>query len=376
MYTEQTFLGDLLPNSVPEIQRTNLSNVVLLLKSLGSRDVFSFPFIDPPSPSSISSSLYQLWSLGALDDRGELTDLGLQMARFPLDPPLSKVLLTASRLECLIEVVVVVAMLSVQSVFFRPKDRIEESEAAREKFSVPESDHLTLLNVFVQWKRHKSQEKWSERHFLHQKALVRVEEVFNQILEIYSSVMGQERPEIHWRPNPLCWDNLRKAFCSGYFHNSSKIRAIGQYVNLSTSIPAYIHPSSSLFLSGVNPDYVIYHEVVITSKEYMNTVSAIDPEWLVTFAPYIFKINSKESKAESRPAPISNGAEESRGSSGAEGGSHPRGRVPESKGEPEADSSSNLDSKPSPGPSGPGPKRSRGGDAMNRNALSFSFDEP
>ncbi|OII73937.1 PRP16p pre-mRNA splicing family SFII helicase [Cryptosporidium ubiquitum] len=296
MYTEQTFLVDMLPNSIPEIQRTNLSNVVLLLKSLGSEDVFSFPFIDPPSSSSISTSLYQLWSLGALDDKGSLTDLGRQMARFPLDPPLSKVLLTANKLDCLIEVIVVVAMLTVPSVFYRPKDRVEEADASREKFSVPESDHLTLLNIFIQWKRHGSHVKWSEKHFLHQKALLRVEEVFKQILEIYSNIINIETiPKVDWKPNPMCWDNLRKAFCSGYFHNSAKIRAIGQYVNLSTSVPAYIHPSSSLFLSGVNPDYLVYHEVIITSKEYMNTVSAIEPEWLNFYAPHIFKLNIYDS---------------------------------------------------------------------------------
>ncbi|TRY50620.1 Prp16p pre-mRNA splicing factor HrpA family SFII helicase [Cryptosporidium tyzzeri] len=299
MYTEQTFLADMLPNSVPEIQRTNLSNVVLLLKSLGSEDVFSFPFIDPPSSSSISTSLYQLWSLGALDDNGSLTDLGRQMARFPLDPPLSKVLLTANKLDCLIEAIVVVAMLTVPSIFYRPKDRLEEADASREKFSIPESDHLTLLNIFIQWKRHGSNIRWSERHFLHQKALIRVEEVFNQIVEIYSNIMSMETiPRIDWKPNPLCWDNLRKAFCSGYFHNSAKIRAIGQYVNLSTSVPTYIHPSSSLFLSGVNPDYLIYHEVIITSKEYMNAVSAIEPEWLNFYAPHIFKLNINDSNKE------------------------------------------------------------------------------
>ncbi|KAH8582785.1 Prp16p pre-mRNA splicing family SFII helicase [Cryptosporidium sp. chipmunk genotype I] len=299
MYTEQTFLADMLPNSVPEIQRTNLSNVVLLLKSLGSEDVFSFPFIDPPSSSSISTSLYQLWSLGALDDNGSLTDLGRQMARFPLDPPLSKVLLTANKLDCLMEVIVVVAMLTVPSIFYRPKDRLEEADTSREKFSIPESDHLTLLNIFIQWKRHGSHVRWSERHFLHQKALLRVEEVFKQIVEIYSNTMSMETiPRIDWKPNPLCWDNLRKAFCSGYFHNSAKIRAIGQYVNLSTSVPAYIHPSSSLFLSGVNPDYLVYHEVIITSKEYMNTVSAIEPEWLNFYAPHIFKLNVYDSNKE------------------------------------------------------------------------------
>ncbi|KAH8741605.1 Prp16p pre-mRNA splicing factor [Cryptosporidium ryanae] len=297
MYTENTYYADLFENNVPEIQRTNLSNVVLLLKTLGSDDVFSFPFIDPPSQSSIVSSLFNLWSLGALDDGGNLTELGAQMSRYPLDPPLSKALITAKDLDCVVEVIVVVSMLSVPSIFFRPKDRIEEAESSREKFSVPESDHLTLLNVFLQWKRNKSSQKWSEKHFIHQKALSRVQDIFFQIYDIYLCNNGckQTRDESLWRINYSSWENVRKSFCSGFFHNSGKMHGIGQYINLITSAPAYIHPNSSLFYSGVNPDYVMYHEVLITSKEYMNTVSAVEPSWLLLYASCIFKSSIFES---------------------------------------------------------------------------------
>ena len=96
--------------------------------------------------------MYQLWVLGALDNLGELTPIGRKMVEFPLDPSLSKMLITSESLGCSAEVLTIVSMLSVPTVFYRPKERAEESDAARERFFVAESDHLTLLNVWQQWK--------------------------------------------------------------------------------------------------------------------------------------------------------------------------------------------------------------------------------
>ena len=86
--------------------------------------------------------------LGALDNTGGLTELGRKMVEFPLDPPLSKLLIVSEGLQCSEEILTIVSMLSVPAIFFRPKDRETESDAAREHFQVPESDHLTLLNVY------------------------------------------------------------------------------------------------------------------------------------------------------------------------------------------------------------------------------------
>jgi pre-mRNA-splicing factor ATP-dependent RNA helicase DHX38/PRP16 len=92
--------------------------------------------------------MYQLWILGALDNTGSLTELGRKMVEFPLDPPLSKMLIISEKFNCTDEILTIVSMLSVPAIFFRPKDREVESDAAREKFMVSESDHLTLLHVF------------------------------------------------------------------------------------------------------------------------------------------------------------------------------------------------------------------------------------
>mmetsp|Transcript_25827 Transcript_25827/g.38154 ORF Transcript_25827/g.38154 Transcript_25827/m.38154 type:complete len:954 (-) Transcript_25827:33-2894(-) len=226
LYTERQFRDEIMESSIPEIQRTNLGNVVLLLKSLGVRNLLDFDFMDPPPQENIMNSMYQLWVLGALDNTGDLTSMGRRMVEFPLDPPLSKLLLFAHESgNCSSEVLIVVSMLSVPSVFFRPKDREEESDNAREKFFVPESDHLTLLNVYQRAKQYRFDQKWCERHFIHSKGIRKAREVHAQLLDL----MRQQKCE----PKSCggSWDAVRKAICSAYFYNSSKIKGIGEYVN-------------------------------------------------------------------------------------------------------------------------------------------------
>jgi pre-mRNA-splicing factor ATP-dependent RNA helicase DHX38/PRP16 len=100
------------------------------------------------------NSMYQLWVLGALSNVGDLTQAGRKMSEFPMEPSMAKMLIVSVELKCSAEMLTIVSMLSVPSVFYRPKERMEEADAAREKFNVPESDHLTLLNVFTLWKSH------------------------------------------------------------------------------------------------------------------------------------------------------------------------------------------------------------------------------
>ena len=107
---------------------------MLLLKSLNVDDLLSFDFMDPPPQDNILNSMYQLWVLGALDNTGSLTELGRKMVEFPLDPPLSKMLIMSEQFGCTEELLTIVSMLSVPAIFFRPKDREQESDAAREHF--------------------------------------------------------------------------------------------------------------------------------------------------------------------------------------------------------------------------------------------------
>jgi pre-mRNA-splicing factor ATP-dependent RNA helicase DHX38/PRP16 len=175
-------------------------------------------------------------------------------------------------------------MISIPGIFFRPKDREEESDAAREKFFVPESDHLTFLNVFIQWKQQKYSSSWCNEHFVHPKAMKKAREVHSQLLDI----MKTQR--IDHVSSGGSWDIVRKAICSAYFYNSARIKGIGEYVNMLTGIPANLHPSSALFGLGYTPDYVVYHELIMTTKEYMSCVTAVEGEWLAETGPMFFTV--------------------------------------------------------------------------------------
>lgn len=284
LYTEVAYRHEMFTNNVPEIQRTNLSNVVLLLKSLGVGDLLNFDFLDPPPRDTLIASLHQLWALEAIDDTGELTEVGKLMVEFPLDPPLSKMLLSSNIEGCTEEVATIVSMLSVPTIFYRPKERAEESDISREKFLVPESDHLTLLNVFKQWKSHGSSDRWCELNFIHAKAMRRASEVLSQLYDI----MKQQK--IMLSSAGVQWDKVRKCIAAAYVHKAARLKSIGEYFNIRNGMPCNLHPTSALYGLGYTPDYVVYHELVMTSKEYMNCVTAVDPEWLAEACPMFYAL--------------------------------------------------------------------------------------
>lgn len=284
LYTERQYKDELLPLTVPEIQRTNLANTVLLLKSLGVVDLLQFHFMDPPPQDNILNSLYQLWILGALDHTGALTPLGRQMAEFPLDPPQCQMLIVSCQMECSSEVLIIVSMLSVPSIFYRPKGREEEADGVREKFQVPESDHLTYLNVYLQWKQNNYSSNWCNEHFIHIKAMRKVREVRQQLKDI----MVQQKLSV--KSCGSDWDIVRKCICSAYFYQAARLKGIGEYVNLRTGMPCHLHPTSALYGLGTTPDYVVYHELIMTAKEYMQCATSVDGYWLAELGPMFFSV--------------------------------------------------------------------------------------
>ncbi|XP_028979712.1 pre-mRNA-splicing factor ATP-dependent RNA helicase PRP16 isoform X2 [Esox lucius] len=295
LYTQSAFKNEMLTTTIPEIQRTNLANVVLLLKSLGVQDLLLFHFMDPPPEDNMLNSMYQLWILGALDNTGALTPTGRMMVEFPLDPALSKMLIVSCDMGCSADILIIVSMLSVPAIFYRPKGREEESDQVREKFSVPESDHLTYLNVYLQWKNNNYSSIWCNEHFIHTKAMRKVREVRSQLKDI----MVQQRMNLVSCGSD--WDVIRKCICAAYFHQAAKLKGIGEYVNVRTGMPCHLHPTSSLFGMGYTPDYITYHELVMTTKEYMQCVTAVDGEWLAELGPMFYSVKQAgKSRMENR----------------------------------------------------------------------------
>ncbi|KAJ1576364.1 hypothetical protein NDA12_002800 [Ustilago hordei] len=228
-----------------------------------------------------------LWVLGALNNVGELTALGRKMGEFPMEPSLSKMLITSVEYGCSVEMLTIVSMLSVPTVFYRPKERMEESDAAREKFFVAESDHLTLLHVYNQWRNNGYRDSWCTRHFLHPKTLRKAREVRLQLEDI---LKAQKLGLISCDTD---WDGIRKCITAGYFHQAARSAGIGEYVNCRTGIKMFLHPTSALYGLGYSPEYVVYHQVVLTSKEMMSTVTQVDPNWLAELGGAFYSIKER-----------------------------------------------------------------------------------
>jgi pre-mRNA-splicing factor ATP-dependent RNA helicase DHX16 len=282
IYSLWSYENELEENPVPEIQRCNLGNVVLILKSLGIEDLVHFDFLDPPSSETLIRALEELYALGALNDQGQLTKLGRRMAEFPVDPKLSKSIIQSHLYLCTNETISVAALLSVgNSVFYRPKDKIIHADNARLSFSGREGDHITLFNVYSQWEDANFSVNWCKEHFIQARSMQKARDIREQLMDLC------ERVEIQVNTEP-CKDfsAVIKAFCSGYFFNCAKLGRTGVYKTVKNSHSVYIHPSSIMFKEM--PRWVIYHELVMTSKEFMRHVSEINPSWLIELAPHYF----------------------------------------------------------------------------------------
>ena len=313
LYTEAAFQSEMLPTSIPEIQRQNLSNTILMLKAMGINDLLHFDFMDPPPTNTMLTALEELYALSALDDEGLLTRLGRKMADFPMEPDLAKVLIASVDMGCSDEILSIVAMLSVQTVFYRPKEKQQQADQKKAKFHDPHGDHLTLLNVYNGWKQSKFSNPWCFENFIQARNMRRAQDVRQQLV----SIMERYKHQI-----VSCGRNtmkVRQALCSGFFRNAARKDPQEGYKTLTEGTPVYMHPSSALF--GKPAEHVIFHGLVLTTKEYMHCTTAIEPkvccqtaryhsnwpltiiQWLVEAAPTFFKVAatdrlSKRKKAE------------------------------------------------------------------------------
>lgn len=281
LYTEAAFKNEMLPTTIPEIQRSNLSMTVLTMKAMGINDLLNFDFMDPPPPQTLVTALEQLYNLGALDEEGLLTRLGRKMAEFPLDPPVSKMLIASVDLGCSEEMLTIIGMLSAQNIFYRPREKQAVADQKKAKFHQPEGDHLTLLAVYEAWKAANFSNPWCFENFIQARSMKRAQDVRKQLVAI------MDRYKLDLVSCGRNWKKVQMAICSGFFFHAARKDPQEGYKTIVEQQPVSIHPGSALFQQ--QPDWVVYHELVLTTKEYMRECLAIDPKWLVELAPRFFK---------------------------------------------------------------------------------------
>lgn len=282
LYTAWAYKQELEDNTVPEIQRINLGNAVLMLKALGINDLIHFDFLDPPPNETLVLALEQLYALGALNHHGELTKLGRRMAEFPVDPLMAKMLIASEKYKCSEEIVTIAAMLSVNSaIFYRPKDKIIHADTARKNFNQADGDHLSLLQVYNQWVETDYSTQWCYENFIQYRSMKRARDVRDQLAGLMERV---EIDMVSCLPETI---PIRKAITSGYFYHIARLSKGGNYKTAKHNQTVMIHPNSALFEEL--PRWVLYHELVFTTKEYMRQVIEIESKWLLEVAPHYYK---------------------------------------------------------------------------------------
>ncbi|KAK5172731.1 Salivary acidic proline-rich phosphoprotein 1/2 [Saxophila tyrrhenica] len=284
LYTEDGFQAFEKDNT-PEILRCDLSEALLKMKARGVDDVLNFPFLTPPPREAMEKALMQLLQLGALEEDGKISKIGQQVARLPLTPSLGRVIVEAATLECLAEVIDIVACLSVESVFLNvdTEEAKEKAQEARQRLFRRQGDHLTLLAAVQAYASESSdRRRWADDHLISHRAMKGAMDVRKQLraqckmANLFPDDSGPESD--NEPPSEAKSDDILKAFVRGFMNNVARLCPDGSYKTFIGNQTVAIHPSSVLF--GRKVEAIMYNEFVYTSKAYARGVSAIQLRWL------------------------------------------------------------------------------------------------
>ncbi|MCB1851632.1 MAG: ATP-dependent RNA helicase HrpA [Gammaproteobacteria bacterium] len=292
LYTEEDF--DLRPEfTEPEILRTNLASVILQMMILGFGSIAKFPFINPPDKRLISDGYRVLEEVCAVDGTRHITRLGRQLARLPLDPRIARILLAGAHGNCLNELLVIAAALSIQDPRERPMEKQQAADEAHHRFLDEQSDFLGLLKLWLaleEQRRHLSRRKF-------QRCCRDSYLSWNRVQE-WHDVYHQLRSQMHemgYRENgnEASYDAVHRALLSGLlshigFRAGSSER---EYLGARNSRFS-IFPGSGLFKR--QPKWVMAAELVETSRLYARTVGSIKPEWVESAAGHLVKRSYSE----------------------------------------------------------------------------------
>ncbi|CAN1313420.1 Probable pre-mRNA-splicing factor ATP-dependent RNA helicase DEAH4 [Linum perenne] len=344
LYPSAVYQDELLDVTVPEIQRTSLAGTVLYLKSLDlpDIDILKFDFLDSPSAESLEDALKQLYLIDAIDENGAITSVGRTMAELPLEPSLSRTLMEANENGCLSQALTVAAMLSAETTLlpnrklvclldfrylsnresYAPKtfqfrycveasemidlpscsSKNNEKKRKQEPIDLPDGsgfgDHIQMLQIYEHWDENDYDIRWCRDHGLQERGMVFVKDVRKQLCQIMQKIAKGStdvRATRRYRDGEHGCRNLRKALCVGYANKLAEkmvhhngYRTIGFKPQL-----VQVHPSSVLKPDddGMFPNYVVYHELIATSRPFMRSVCSVEMRWVVPIIKKLEKLD-------------------------------------------------------------------------------------
>ncbi|EOV3352235.1 ATP-dependent RNA helicase HrpA [Vibrio cholerae] len=296
LYSEEDFLSR--PEFTdPEILRTNLASVILQMTALGLGDIEAFPFVEAPDKRNIQDGVRLLEELGAINDqikdpKKRLTESGKQLARLPIDPRLARMVLEASKIGCLKEVMIIASALSIQDPRERPSDKQQSADDKHRRFNHEDSDFLTLVNL---WHYIGQQQKaLTSNQFRRQCKLdylnyLRVREWQDVYTQLHQSTR-----EMGFKLNdePGSYHAVHSAILVGLLsHIGMKDQEKNEYHG-ARNARFNIFPASGLFKK--QPKWVMSAELVETSKLWARVVAKIEPDWIEPLAKHLIKRSYSE----------------------------------------------------------------------------------
>ena len=297
LYSEEEFLSR--PEyTVPEIQRSDLADIILRMLDLQLGKVEEFPFVDPPAPRAINSGYVQLQELGALDSRRRLTRLGRDMARLPIPPTVSRMILQARAEGALPELLVIASAIGIQDPRERPLERRDEADRMHRQFVDRHSDFLTLLNIwnryherFEQLETQSQMRRFCRRHFL---SFARMREW----RDIHAQLTGELSDLGGFRLQPgrrqAGYDAIHRSIATGLLSSIARKKEHNLY-QAARNRAVMLFPGSGLFerreatarsdqregqSNGSSPEWIVAAEIVETSRLFARTAARIRPGWL------------------------------------------------------------------------------------------------
>ena len=295
LYTEEDYSARP-PYSDPEIKRVNLASVVLQVRAFGLGDIERFPFLDPPEPKAIKDALTLLHELGALID-GKLTREGRAMARFPLDPRLSRMLIAAAKHGALREVSIIAAALAVPDPRERPLNASAQADQAHAAFADKRSDFMAILNLWAwleetrQGQTRRAVTAALKSAFLNPSRVREWREVHRQLLT------AQRQLGLRLNQKPADYASIHQALVHGALSLVARHDERGAYLG-ARQLKLRIFPGSGL--AGRTPEWIMAAEVSETQRVYARNAAAIEAAWIESAADHLLRRTHSEPHWSSR----------------------------------------------------------------------------
>ncbi|XP_053548491.1 putative pre-mRNA-splicing factor ATP-dependent RNA helicase DHX32 [Bombina bombina] len=303
LYPEDFAQKEMRPFLTAKVEESNLTSMVLFLKRMDIAGLSHCEFINRPDPESLMQALEDLDYLAALDNDGNLSEFGIIMSEFPLDPQLSKSILAACEFDCVDEMLTLAAMVTAPDCFL---DQSPESGATvdnLDKFVHPAGDHFTLINIYKEYEQMRSNsesqhnvEKWCQDYYLNITALEMACVIRLELLDIMKRIeLPITEPGFGSEENVL---NIKKSLLSGYFMQIARdVDGLGNYIMLTHKQVGQLHPYTGYCKGQKLPEWVLFHEFSVGEKSCIRIASEISPDLFMQFVPQYFFSNLPPSES-------------------------------------------------------------------------------